>query len=174
MFMGNVTSKMMSTNNNVSMFQHWSLEDGYAEGFDDNSTAGVFVYPYRVLNSGSKAGLKVGLAINTSDMDYACRGPVQGFKIVFHTPNELPLVEGQFFRIPTGQDIRVSIKPNVLRTKKSLTGLSPNRSLFDFTKQEREFLKIFFNFLHGTGDNAFSTLNASYATCERIHNEIAN
>lgn len=126
MFKDIVHDKFMSNENNLSS-PHWSLEDGYTEGCDDNKLKDIFVYPYRALNAGSKAGLKVNMAIRETDMDYMCRGPVQGFKVILHTPNELPQVEGQYFRIPTGQDMRVSIKPNILKTKLSLIDYPPSR-----------------------------------------------
>lgn len=144
--MDNVNRKFMSSINNFTYSNFWSLEDGYTEGYEDNSTLGIFLYPYRVFSAGydlfsflhkrqnekamffrSKAGLKVAMATFMGDIDYACRGPVQGFKVILHTPNELPQVDGQYFRIPVGQDVRVSIKPNVLRTTKSLTNYKPNR-----------------------------------------------
>ncbi|XP_037031900.1 pickpocket protein 28-like [Bradysia coprophila] len=140
MFMEGVSDKFMSTYNyNMSDHMHWTLEDGYANGFEDDRAAGIYLYPYRVINAGSKAGLDIVMAMKMQDLDYSCRGPVQGFKVVLHPSDELPQVDGQFFRIPVGQAVRVSIKPNVLRTTKSLTGLHPKRRqcFFNFERRLR-------------------------------------
>lgn len=137
MFTEIVDDNIMSDNNLTNVLYQWTLEDGYSVRYKDNTTANVFLYPYHILNAGSKAGLKLTLAIRQNDMDYACRGPVQGFKVALHTPNELPQIANQFFRIPIGQDVRVSIKPNVLKTTKSLLDYSPTRSFTLFSALNR-------------------------------------
>ncbi|KAG4078929.1 hypothetical protein HA402_010881 [Bradysia odoriphaga] len=140
MFMDDVSEKFMSSYNyNTSDHMHWTLEDGYTNGFEDNRATGIYLYPYRVINAGSKAGLDIVMAMKMQDLDYSCRGPVQGFKVVLHPSDELPQVDGQYFRIPVGQAVRASIKPNVLRTTKSLTGLHPQRRqcFFNFERKLR-------------------------------------
>lgn len=126
MFTDIVDTNIMSSNNISN--EYWSLEDGYSKEHNDNTTVKFFLYPFRVFNDGSKTGLKLTLGIRQEDMDYACRGPVQGFKVILHAPNELPQVAGQYFRIPIGQNVRVSIKPNMLTTTESLRNYHPKRS----------------------------------------------
>lgn len=70
------------------------------------------------------------IGVREADVDYLCRGPVQGFKVILHSPNELPDVKGQHFRIPFDEDVRMSIKPNILVTSKSLKDYSPERCSF--------------------------------------------
>lgn len=60
-------------------------------------------------------------------MDYVCGGAVQGFKVTLHSPNELPDINGQHFRVPFDEDVRMSIKPNIMITSKSLQNYSPER-----------------------------------------------
>lgn len=127
MFRDGMNSKIMLNRNISGILQRWTLEDGYDVGLNDNYTSDVFLYPYHVLSAGSKAGLRVTMAIKEDDMDYVCRGPAQGFKVMLHSPNELPQVSGHYFRIPVGQDIRVAIKPNMLQTTKALKEYSPTR-----------------------------------------------
>lgn len=114
----------MSHKNLTNVLFGWTLEDGYDErsGIDTN-----LLYPYRLFSSGSKPGLIMTLGIKQENMDYLCRGPVQGFKVVLHSPNELPQLSGRYFRIPVGEDVRVAIKPNMLKTSKSLKDYSPHR-----------------------------------------------
>lgn len=78
-------------------------------------------------SAGSSVGLTTILAVMESDVDYVCRGPVQGFKVILHSPNELPDVNGQHFRLPFDESVRMSVKPNVLVTSKSLENYSPER-----------------------------------------------
>lgn len=92
LFADSVNDDMMSNSNMTGIFNRWTLEDGYSD--IDNAKNNVFLYPYRVLNTGAKAGLKVALQLKENDMEYLCRGPVQGFKVMLHTPNELPAVDG--------------------------------------------------------------------------------
>lgn len=51
------------------------MERGYLpeDNFND--------FPYRVLGAGDNTGLSIVLAVIKSDMDYVCRGPLQGFKV---------------------------------------------------------------------------------------------
>lgn len=39
--------------------------------------------PHRALGAGNQAGISIVLRAYEYDMDYACRGPVQGFKVQF-------------------------------------------------------------------------------------------
>lgn len=54
----------------------WNMERGFEpeDKFDE--------FPYRVLGAGDNTGLKLVLAVNKSDMDFICRGPLQGFKVM--------------------------------------------------------------------------------------------
>lgn len=170
LFADGVNEKMMTNTNMTGIFYHWTLEDGYGEGYNDNTTSNIFLYPYRVLNAGSKAGLKLVMGIRSDDMDYSCRGPVQGFKVILHTPNELPQVDGQYFRVPIGQDVRVSIKPNVLKTTKSLRGYHPNRSgIFPSI-----IYRFYPNWFLLADDNASSRMSANFTIWQHTRSEIVN
>lgn len=52
----------------------WSLETGYP------SDATTDTHPQRGLGAGAKAGLTILLRAYEHDLDYLCKGPVQGFK----------------------------------------------------------------------------------------------
>lgn len=56
----------------------WSLGDGYS------STASLETYPRRALGAGANNALVVVLRAYDYDLDYYCRGPVQGFKVIFY------------------------------------------------------------------------------------------
>lgn len=113
---------------------NWTLERGY-ETIDSET------YPYRVLGPGARAGINIVLKLRDVDLDYICRGPVQGFKVLLHTPGELPRVSKQFFRIPLRQEVVVSVKPNMITTSEGLADYSPDRRQCFFN--DERFLKFF-------------------------------
>lgn len=100
--------------------QHWDIERGY-------SPEASQTYPLRVLSAGARAGLAILLPMYKYDLDYICRGPVQGFKIHLHSPGELPRVSKQYFRVPLNQEVIVAVKPNMMTTSEGLRGYNPNR-----------------------------------------------
>lgn len=113
---------------------NWTLEKGY-------ETTNSETYPYRVLGPGARAGINIVLKLTDVDLDYICRGPVQGFKVLLHTPGELPRVSKQFFRIPLRQEVVVSVKPNMITTSEGLVDYSPDRRQCFFN--DERFLRFF-------------------------------
>jgi len=57
--------------------QGWSLEYGYPS----NSSTGT--YPRRAMSAGFSSGFLLLLRAYKQDLDFLCRGPVQGFKVVY-------------------------------------------------------------------------------------------
>ena len=109
----------------------WTLEDGYPR------VAGKDTFPRRVMSAGSKAGLFLLLRAYEQDLDYVCRGPVQGFKVWLHDPAEVPRVGTQYFRAPLNQEIVVAIKPDLMTTSAGLKNYDPHRR-HCFFAQERQ------------------------------------
>ncbi len=89
------------------------MEKGYR-------TADNKIYPRRVSGAGAKVGLTVDLGLLEADLDYVCRGTVQGFRILLHTPGEIPRVSKHFFRVPLNQEVLVAVKPQMITTSKNL------------------------------------------------------
>lgn len=118
----------------------WNLQDGY------NDTGGnvAETYPNRVFGAGARAGLFALLRLYEQDLEYLCRGPVQGFKILLHTPGEVPQVSKHYFRVPLEQEVLVSVKPNMITTSEGLRHYLPNRRqcFFDSERQLR-FFKVY-------------------------------
>lgn len=61
--------------NSENYAKFWTLGEGY------DIKAPLDVFPKRALGAGAKSGLFVILRTFTWDLDYYCRGPVQGFKV---------------------------------------------------------------------------------------------
>lgn len=121
---------------NVSS-ESWSLEKGY---MTDNAET----YPRRVLGPGARAGFNIVLKLTEPDLDYICRGPVQGFKIILHTPGEIPRVTKQYFRAPLRQEVVVSVKPNMITTSEGLASYAPERRQCYFNDERNlHFFKVY-------------------------------
>lgn len=60
------------------------MEIGYSDHDIDPSQS----YPYRVFGTGYPSSLMINLQMYRSNFDRLCDGPIQGFKIMFHKPNE--------------------------------------------------------------------------------------
>lgn len=115
----------------------WTLENGY-------STNTPTTYPRRVLGPGARAGLNIVLKLTEPDLDYICRGPVQGFKILLHTPGEIPRVSRQYFRVPLRQEVVVSVKPNMITTSEGLADYAPERRQCYFNDERNlQFFKVY-------------------------------
>lgn len=54
----------------------WTLETGYPQ------KAKTETFPRRAMSAGFSAGLFLVLTGFEKDLDYVCRGPVQGFKVI--------------------------------------------------------------------------------------------
>lgn len=107
----------------LSATDSWSMESGYKTP----SSIDPQTYPFRVFGSGARVGLFVLLRQYEQHMEYLCRGPVQGFKILLHTPGELPQVSKHYFRVPLLKEVLVSVKPNIITTSERLRHYDPNR-----------------------------------------------
>ncbi|XP_058461711.1 pickpocket protein 28-like [Malaya genurostris] len=113
----------------------WTLETGYRED------AIIDTYPMRVLGAGARGGLNILLMLYQYDLDYLCRGPVQGFKILLHTSSEYPQVSKQYFRVPLHQEVIISVKPQMITTSDGLRHYAPHRRQCYFNHERR--LKYF-------------------------------
>lgn len=101
--------------------ESWSLEEGYMAGTP------IETYPHRGAGYGVKSGLTFLLKAKKIDLDYLCRGPVQGFKILLHNPAELPRLSQQYFRSPLSQEVVVAVKPKMMTTSYGLKPYEPTR-----------------------------------------------
>lgn len=116
----------------------WSLGKGYS------SASGLHTYPARVLSAGSRAGLFIALQSFKQELDYGCRGPVQGFKVLLHSPDDAPLVSKQFVRIPMGKEVLIAVKPNMITTSAGIAEYHPHRrQCYLNDERQLKFFKIY-------------------------------
>ncbi|XP_036336958.1 pickpocket protein 28 [Rhagoletis pomonella] len=124
---GIISEMLFQTDNRTAT--DWNVEDGYSASADPET------YPERVLGPGARAGLYMVLNGFEQDFDNLCRGPVQGFKIILHTPGEVAQISKQYFRIPFDQEVLISIKPKIITTSEGLRYYEPHRRQCYFQKE---------------------------------------
>ncbi|XP_060804919.1 pickpocket protein 28 [Amyelois transitella] len=138
----------------------WNSESGYADG------TGKDTYPRRGSGYGANMGLVFLVNQNKGDIDYLCRGPVQGSKVLLHSPSEFPRISHQYFRTAFNQEAVVAVKPQMLTTSETLRSYPPERRQCYFS-QERylHYFKVY------TQSNCeFECLtNHTYAKCGCVH-----
>lgn len=116
---------------------HWSLEEGYTP--DQEKT-----YPHRVNGAGKMFGITLILKVNNYDIDYTCSGPVQGFKITFHTPVELPHVVKHTFELSPGYTSTFMVEPKLVETTVSARKHPPHiRQCYFNSERKLRFFKYY-------------------------------
>ncbi|KAG7312367.1 hypothetical protein JYU34_001855 [Plutella xylostella] len=117
---------------------NWTLEDGYPP------MTPLETYPHRGSGYGVKTGLTFLLKAKETDLDYLCKGPVQGFKILLHNPAELPRLSQQYFRSPLSQEVVVAVKPKMMTTSEGLRPYDPTRRQCYFpTERYLRYFKVY-------------------------------
>lgn len=78
-------------------------------------------YPYRVTGSGADGDrLRAWLELSAKNLEYKCRGPIQGYTIALHLPGEIPQISKYYYIVPLLQEVSVSVKANIIRTSDGL------------------------------------------------------
>ncbi|KAH8397834.1 hypothetical protein KR222_003544 [Zaprionus bogoriensis] len=128
----------LNERDNATPWTSWTLETGYEASSD------VETYPARVLSAGARSAIFMALQSFKQEVDYACRGPVQGFKVLLHAPDDVPQVSKQFVRIPMGREVLIAVKPNMITTSAGIAEYHPQRRRC-FLSDERllRFFKIY-------------------------------
>jgi acid-sensing ion channel, other len=115
----------------------WTISEGFKKAESET-------YPRRVLGSGTRASLVVVLRQTKAYMDQLCRGAVQGFKVLLHSPNEIPKVATNYFSIPLSQEVIFSVKPSMMTTSPKLQSYDPEiRQCFFEDEKKLQFFKLY-------------------------------
>ena len=105
----------------------WTMDNGY------NDTDIALSYPYRVLKSEFHYGLHTLIGLRNEDIETVCKGPISGFKVLLHTPDEMPKMTHNFLRVPLNQEVIIMINPMVIRTSPDLSSYSPAKYAIAYT-----------------------------------------
>lgn len=126
---------VVKSNPNISF---WSLDKGYDKGINERG------YPVRVFNARQDAALIIFLKLFQRDLEYVCRGPVQGFKIILNTPGQTLKISRHAFRVPLAEQAEISIKPRLITTSKELLRYSPSqRKCFFSSERQLRFFRYY-------------------------------
>lgn len=67
------------------------------------------------------------LVMKRRDIDFKCKGPVNGFRMTLHTPDEVPRTASQFFRLPLDAETLLAITPRGISTSEDLKTYKPKK-----------------------------------------------
>jgi acid-sensing ion channel, other len=95
--------------------EHWTLEDGYKKTLRE-----LDVFP----RTGSKLPLVIDLEVFNQLNDGLCKGPIQGFKVFLHLPNEVPHTSKHYYLVPYNQMVNILISPRMIVTASELRKFS--------------------------------------------------
>lgn len=118
---------------------YWYPEKGYDESHANGNEK---LYPHRSHGIGLRAGFRTTLLILNYTTDFLCSGPILGFKVMIHRPDEIPQISKNYFHVPAKTDILIAVKPNLFTTDEHLIKYSPDqRQCFFDTEQKLRFFK---------------------------------
>lgn len=100
---------------------NWKMESGYKSEIETTNQ-----YPYRVFGTGKQASVHVILRVLNDDIENGlCSGAVNGFKITFHPPNEVPQISKKYIQISPGKQILFKINPSLIISLANIHKYSP-------------------------------------------------
>ncbi|KAL1375829.1 hypothetical protein pipiens_017257 [Culex pipiens pipiens] len=91
--------------------QNWSMEGGYGQGES---------YPYRSFRRGLQGGLLLDLGSRRLDDEVFCEGLLDGFKVLIHAPDEVPMVNDFYYRLPMSAYVALVLVPELTVVAASL------------------------------------------------------
>lgn len=148
---------------NQSMAQNssqWCPENGGYTTKDPNA------YPYRAFGMGRRASFTVIMKVLNSDLDYLCGGGVEGYKIAFHLPTELPHVWKKHYHVSAKQAAIFMVAPNQILTAPTLRQRSPAiRQCYFNAERQLQFFRFYSQY------NCESECLANYTLrqCDCVH-----
>lgn len=110
----------------------WNIDGGY-ESDDKNQEA----YPFRVIDAGLHYSLFVILKTNNYDIDYLCGGEIQGFKIGFHSPVDIPRGTKNFFNLSPKRAVIYGIEPRYTKTEAKVRKFDPHERQCYFNSERK-------------------------------------
>lgn len=93
----------------------WNINDGYKNEKEFET------YPHRALPNG-EYGFNIVLNLKSTDLDFMCKGPVQGFKVRVHSPNEFPEMSNGAFRVPLNEEVVVALSAEMTKDETKFDG----------------------------------------------------
>lgn len=121
-----------------STANNWSVDKGYQKGIRFDT------YPRRALSIGFHSRFTILLRAYQQDLDYVCKGPIQGYKIILHSPADPPRLGLHFFRAPHMQEVTAVIKPDMVTSSHHIKAYRPQIRQCYFPDERRlSFFQIY-------------------------------
>ncbi|KAJ3646113.1 hypothetical protein Zmor_023717 [Zophobas morio] len=99
----------------------FDMETGYKEN------VGVDTYPRRALMSGVGNGLTIFFKFDEEIDDPLCTGPLQGFRVLIHSPWDVPLLKTHYFRMPSNKVVAAAMEAELVQTSEDLRKFKPKK-----------------------------------------------
>lgn len=116
----------------------WSLEHGYPRNEP------LKTYPARVVSASTRAAFSTILSVKEDEIDYGCSGANQGFKIVLHTPDDVPFLSKRFLRLSPEKDVSIAVKPVMVTTSDGIAKYpADKRKCFMNSERYLKFFKVY-------------------------------
>lgn len=122
----------------IPRVSHWNMEVSNDDIVYENE------YPMRIFNAKHEGALNVYLTLFERDLEYLCRGTVQGFKIFLNMPGQTLKMARHFLRVPLSKQAQILIKPTLTYTLNDVRNYSPDqRQCFFNSERKLRFFKIY-------------------------------
>lgn len=127
--------KTVDSNPNMT---NWNPDDGYGQRVGDDD------YPIRVFNAQLNAFLYLHLKLFEKDLEWLCRGTIQGFKVFLSSPGDSFKMSRNFLRIPFSEKSTILVTPRLITTSQKLRNYLPNeRQCYFNTERKLRFFNIY-------------------------------
>ncbi|KAJ3647270.1 hypothetical protein Zmor_024795 [Zophobas morio] len=100
---------------------YFDMETGYKEN------VGVVTYPRRALMSGVDNGFTVFFNFDEKFDDPLCTGPLHGFRVLIHSPWDVPLLRKHYFRMPSNKVVAAAMEAELVQTSEDLRKFGPRK-----------------------------------------------
>jgi acid-sensing ion channel, other len=147
-------------NDTVDEHIAWTLEDGYIE----NDVPLTESHPRK----GSKQTLVLILQSETWNYDFTSKGPLQGYKVFLHLPNEAPQTLKNYYLIPQQQSVHLSIVPKLTLMSSELRYYPVDKRRCYFNSER--YLRFFKYYTQNNCESdCVANLTLSRCGCLRFH-----
>lgn len=149
--------KNFPTNRNSS---EWCPENGYD---DEDDTE---IYPYRAFGLGKRESFRIMTKVLNQNIDCLCGSAIDGYKITFHLPNELPPMWKKRYHVGAGQVGLFLVAAHLITTSPVLRHYAPalRQCYFNAERQLR-----FFRYYTQQNCEAECLANFTHTKCGCVH-----
>jgi acid-sensing ion channel, other len=151
--------KVYRTNNLDSDISkdNWTLDNGYT--YDDD-----FITPRPATD---QMLIMFLIAIDYMS-DGLCKGPIKGFNVYLHLPNEAPQISKHYYLVPFEQTVQINIIPKMIKTAPELRDFSIDKRQCYFN--DERYLRFFRYYTQNNCEvECLANLTVSKCGCQRFY-----